>query len=325
MARLWLLSDLHDDQNAPTLGRPFRLPQGIEADALILAGDICGRLSRSGLRFIEALKTDLPIVIIAGNHDFWTGSLDAEIGRFRGRCRRPNTHILDGEAIEIAGTRIAGATLWTDYAIRHPDGQWTAMNIASRQHGGMTDFHYIRDRAYSRRLTPDRLLEEHERQLAALDAILSTTFDGPTAIITHHAPSARSLQHGRATEDLDGSYASNLDDFILRHRPELWIHGHVHRRKDYWIGDTHIVANPRGYATRPTGRPRLEFEATDWDPRLIIGTGVDRLLHGLSGATIEHAIDRPGAFAGPMPLATTEGLDADLAFEVEARRSGGNG
>ena len=30
--------------------------------------------------------------------------------------------------------------------------------------------------------------------------------------------------------------------------PKLWIHGHMHNRSDYMIGDTRIVCNPRGYA-----------------------------------------------------------------------------
>jgi Icc-related predicted phosphoesterase len=297
------------------LRRGFRLPQGVEADALILAGDLCGRLSRAGLRFIESLDTDLPIVIIPGNHDYWNGSIELEIGRFRDCCRRPNTYVLDGEALEIAGTRIIGATLWTDYLISDEHRHYSSMKAGY----AMSDIRRIRDRAYEWRLTPDRLFEEHQRQRADIERLLATPFEGPTAVVTHHAPSAQSLQFGGVTEDLDGAYASNLESLILRHQPELWLHGHVHRRRDYWLGDTRVFANPRGYSERFTTPRRLWHERTGWDPRLVLGTGGDRELHGSAGATIEHAIDRPG-LSGPIPPATAEGLDADLAAEIEARR-----
>lgn len=34
---------------------------------------------------------------------------------------------------------------------------------------------------------------------------------------------------------------------MLRYRPELWVHGHVHQRSHYWVEDTQVVCNPRGY------------------------------------------------------------------------------
>ena len=44
------------------------------------------------------------------------------------------------------------------------------------------------------------------------------------------------------------AYFSRLSDFILDH-PQIktWVHGHVHNFTDYMIGDTHVLANPRGY------------------------------------------------------------------------------
>jgi hypothetical protein len=39
-----------------------------------------------------------------------------------------------------------------------------------------------------------------------------------------------------------------LDDFI-ESRPQirLWLHGHTHHNFNYWIGETRVVCNPRGY------------------------------------------------------------------------------
>jgi hypothetical protein len=39
-----------------------------------------------------------------------------------------------------------------------------------------------------------------------------------------------------------------LSEFILDHpKIKLWTHGHTHHSFDYVIGETRIVANPRGY------------------------------------------------------------------------------
>lgn len=48
--------------------------------------------------------------------------------------------------------------------------------------------------------------------------------------------------------------------------PELWIHGHVHAKQDYRVGDTRVIANPRGYPDRrgPGGRENPHF-----DPALV--------------------------------------------------------
>lgn len=41
----------------------------------------------------------------------------------------------------------------------------------------------------------------------------------------------------------------------------LWIHGHMHRRSDYLVGSTRVIANPRGY---------LDEKDTGFDPSLTL-------------------------------------------------------
>ena len=38
-----------------------------------------------------------------------------------------------------------------------------------------------------------------------------------------------------------------------RYRPDLWVHGHLHWRRDYVVGDTRVICNPRGYAREHGG------------------------------------------------------------------------
>jgi hypothetical protein len=51
-------------------------------------------------------------------------------------------------------------------------------------------------------------------------------------------------------ELLSAAYASNLDELVAASRAKLWIHGHTHRPTNYWIGDTRVISNPRGYPVR---------------------------------------------------------------------------
>jgi Icc-related predicted phosphoesterase len=92
-------------------------------------------------------------------------------------------------------------------------------------------------------------------------------------VVTHHAPSARSLR-GDYTEGLTPAmYASDLEPLVLAYQPELWLHGHVHRSSDYMIGAARVVCNPRGYfghevnpefrwgkLIEVTARPRAEMK-----------------------------------------------------------------
>ena len=49
------------------------------------------------------------------------------------------------------------------------------------------------------------------------------------------------------THETIGAYASDVESIIYEHEPTLWIHGHIHDTRDYMIGNTRILCNPRGY------------------------------------------------------------------------------
>ena len=126
----------------------------------------------------------------------------------------------------------------------------------------LTDYHRIRLARRSPRwqyLTPRTARAWHEESVAFLEQALDqdpTNGDlgaAPftrTVVVTHHAPSARSLQRPPPYTIADAAYASALEDLIVR--ADLWIHGHTHVRVDYEVdngrgGATRVVSNPRGY------------------------------------------------------------------------------
>jgi hypothetical protein len=73
--------------------------------------------------------------------------------------------------------------------------------------------------------------------------------DKPVVVITHMAPSFMSVNEKYLHDTVtNGGYASDMSEFILDHdNIKVWVHGHMHNPVDYMIGDTRVLANPRGY------------------------------------------------------------------------------
>jgi Icc-related predicted phosphoesterase len=83
-------------------------------------------------------------------------------------------------------------------------------------------------------------------------------------VLTHHAPSPRSLDprfHGQVT---NAAFAPDLSKLIRAANPTFWVHGHVHRAQDYVEGQTRVLCNPLGY--------RGEHGATGFRSGLVIET-----------------------------------------------------
>ena len=85
---------------------------------------------------------------------------------------------------------------------------------------------------------------EHEGSIQTLDCLLPSQVK--TVVVTHHAPSFRSCST-KYNPQLDSCYASDLDDRVKVWKPALWVHSHIHESRDYMIGETRVVSNPRGY------------------------------------------------------------------------------
>jgi hypothetical protein len=65
---------------------------------------------------------------------------------------------------------------------------------------------------------------------------------------------------------MNGGYHSDLSEFILDH-PQivLWTCGHVHDPHMYYMGDTLVAANPRGYAGHDPAADLFELAYFDLD------------------------------------------------------------
>ena len=257
MTRLAVMSDLHLEFERP--GRvSLPVERAIDIDLIILAGDTHTR--RRGPAWAARTFQNLPVVMIGGNHEAYGDSLWANIAAHRrladrlGALPDGRQHVvyLEREMVLIGKVRILGATLWTDFALFGTDRHDDAM-AAARQDAN--DYRRIQRKPTKQEcwdLRPPRLDPQdtgaiHALTCSWLNRQLETPHPGPTVVVTHHAPSPRSLPLDWQGDLLMAAYASDLEATILNYEPCLWVHGHIHQSRDYRIGRTRVVANPRGY------------------------------------------------------------------------------
>ena len=129
----------------------------------------------------------------------------------------------------------------------------------------MRDFSRIRiNEADARLFSPDDAAALFERDARWLDARLDTKHDGPTVVITHHAPSRQSVHPRFANSLLNAAFVSDAERLLGGDRARLWVHGHTHDSFDYLVNGTRVVCNPRGYAKGGVN------ENPRFDPHLLI-------------------------------------------------------
>lgn len=269
--RLRLFSDLHLEFK---IASP--IPEGgPDFDVAIVCGDI-DKPPRKAMRYLASLPNlhGKPVLFVPGNHEFYGYAIDehemldtafeAETGVFN----------LHRRSMIIDGVRFVGATLWTDYAL-YGDVKRAMLHLAN----GLNDHIHIGTVRVDPDAEPDDLrvlrkrldffqpadaLARHIEDLRHIESVLAEPFDGPTVVMTHHAPHPKSIEPKYRNSNLNPGFASDLTRTIEAYRPALWCHGHVHSSHDYRVGDTRIVANPRGYERRGS------LENAAFDPHLTV-------------------------------------------------------
>ena len=253
--RLWIFSDLHQDLDANAWDPNPCAPVG-GWDAVLVAGDVSSPLT-DALGWLHDRFAGTRVIYVPGNHDYWSGpgaerfTLDDQAERGRERAARLGIDLLLDDSLVIGGVRIVGATLWTDLRLSMTLTTMDPARVAAR---GMMDYRRIRRRRSGRHryVRPLDLVERHVESCAYIDGTLARPHPGPTVVVTHHAPHPGSLSD--PYDVLTGCYASDLSDLMSRHRPGLWVHGHLHGRADYRVGTTRVVCNARGHADEASVR-----------------------------------------------------------------------
>ncbi len=252
--RAWIVSDIHDSIMDRLWGQQLVVP---DADLCICAGDVSDVISNS-IAFIQRLiEPHMPVVLALGNHDYFGNSIPMALEQARRQVEGSRIHLLENESVQIDGCRFVGATLWTDFAIavggdEHIPPEERRVAAFKALPSMIPDFQAIY-RSEERRIGggalihPQELLERHLASRSCIDRTLAVPFDGPTVVVTHHAPHPESFAPRFFGHASNAAFGSDLSELIARRRPSLWIHGHIHLFRDYLADRTRIICNPRGY------------------------------------------------------------------------------
>ncbi|BAQ49182.1 MULTISPECIES: metallophosphoesterase family protein [Methylobacterium] len=270
--RAWIFSDVHADAT------PWTPPADLRCDIAIVAGDAADGLTKRSIPWLRehVVPRARATIYVPGNHDFWRTRYPDEIASARDDAIAAGIRMLDcGQSFNFEGVQIIGATLWTDYRIT--GNRSMALSIAGDRRGGMRDHRLVQTRdsrgtpAPFRPLAAEALHREHR---ARIERALAEPWSGTRIVVTHHAPSAQSLLHGEVREQIDAAYASDLSALMEGPTaPDIWIHGHVHVSRDYRVGRTRVLANPRGHDTshrKRDGSWVSELENPAFDPAFTV-------------------------------------------------------
>ena len=254
--RLLILSDLHREvwcqPRTWAVGDEARDPFAridlsiSRPDVVVLAGDI--DLNTRGVGWAHEAFPSLPVIYVHGNHEGYGHNMDTVVQEITLASQATgHVHHLNCGELIIDGIRFLGTTLWTDFQLYGPDAGGRAMDVAANQ---MNDYRRIRLACDDyRRLSPVDTVRWHGMERDWLLARLDEPFEGKTVVVTHMAPSERSIEEKYKGDELSPAFASNLDSLV--ERADLWIHGHVHHVLNYRVGERgRVVCNPLGYPRR---------------------------------------------------------------------------
>jgi Icc-related predicted phosphoesterase len=245
-----IASDIHLDhyiscQIFPDLGK---------GDVLVLAGDILsvkyfktdGFLRDVYDRFLnDCSKNFNQVLYTLGNHEHFGFNYEGTFKTLKEHLP-DNIHLLENDTIKIGDWAFVGFTLWTNFRNGNPIEMMDAEQY-------MNDYKVIRIGSNYRKLRAQDTLNFH---LKSRDYLLNQleTLKENVFVISHHAPSYRSIADEYKTSSCNSAYCSDLDELIMKH-PQIkyFIHGHTHTPFDYKIGECRVICNPVGYPGQNTG------------------------------------------------------------------------
>ncbi len=243
--KLQLLSDLHleteqfDPEPAPG------------AELLVLAGDI----DATWAAYERFAGWPVPVLVVAGNHEFDGRELDTAWPQLRALCERLGFRLLQREALVHTAAdgqrvRFVGATRWSDFDLFGPGQRARAERAAS---------YFMRLMGATRGGQPFDTTAVRAEGLACrawLEHTLSLPPAEPvdhTVVITHFAPSLKSADPRYGAQPGTASFCNADDDLVPR--ADVWLHGHLHCRHDYRVprpgrAPTRVLCQARGHASK---------------------------------------------------------------------------
>jgi len=268
LIRVQIVSDFHAELDPSEL--PFPGLVDTRADIVIVAGDMASAYASVDTT-CDLFPDAAVIAAVAGNHEHYRTGLTIPNGV--AVMRSAARHASDKQGRDIillendervvtvrdVPVRFIGCTLWTDYALfgepdEHAPLVHSIMNDSRRIQGSQVGGYYSNGL-----VTFSEIREQNAASVTFLEEVLSRRHDGPTVVVTHHLPSARSIA-AHYKGPVNAAFASNLD-YLVAYGAALWVHGHTHSSIEWREpeGGTLVVCNPAGYARAFGSRENKAF------------------------------------------------------------------
>jgi predicted phosphodiesterase len=256
--KIAIFSDIHLEFKA---GFTPETPDDV--DVIVLAGDIGA--GTEGIEWAKRELSHLPVIYVAGNHEFYHGHWNQTVERLRASAEGSNVVFLEDGIAVVGGVRFMGSTLWTDFLLFGEASSEAAMQAAIKV---MPDFRIIESGISADPLTPGQTVARFGTSRTFLNDSMRVAFDGPTVVVTHHLPHRSSVAERFKDDLVSAAFASDLSSVVDSAQPDVWIHGHTHDSFAYSVGETRVICNPRGYPQK-----NGTFENQVFDPGLTIEVG----------------------------------------------------
>lgn len=233
MTKIAYISDLHLDtvQWSSELNERINVINSIEADYLVIAGDICEMQYLE--YFFGLLKPNVKkIIVVRGNHEYYNTDI-SDLGIYPEHviCLDENTSFSDGEVTFV------GCTLWSNI----PQNKQPTVERC------MNDYHLIKSNGVAITALDTSCL--HMEHLQYLKDKIHKLQNSKTkkVVVTHHSPSYKGVNEKFFGHFLNSAFHTDVLQHFKDDDISVWIHGHTHDSIDYVEFGINVICNPYGY------------------------------------------------------------------------------
>jgi predicted phosphodiesterase len=245
--KIQYISDIHlellSESKASALIEKI-VPQSVDVNVLILAGDIGNPFSKSYLQLLRSVQMKFTkTFVIAGNHEYYDNDIDETKMQLRTICDRfPTISFLDNTSEIYMGYKWIGTTQWSH--ISKPK-------------------YTINDTVAINDMTVDKYNELHAEAVQFLTSELKSSLDEnkeKVIVITHHLP-LDELTNPFYTQGYFAKYnqwfSADLHELIINNQSiiAVWFYGHTHLKTVQTFHNIKFYCNPTGYNNENPGLP----------------------------------------------------------------------
>lgn len=251
--RLAFISDLHlKEKKLSDFFDFFHFLKEKEIQYLLIGGDF-GRFSNETILDIileiRKLIKCHSVLFVFGNHDFFMKDINETFDFFY-PYRRENIFFLYNDFHEINGLRILGTTYWCGLNVTLHSWNEKIQFLSRRLESSTT---FINGKS----IGAEGIVEEHAKAKEFLQGNVTEN----SIILTHFGPSIIRCQNREfllnPVRRMSLNFAlNNEEDFVKTIKPKMWLCGHIHLAKSFYVDKTKVIQNAVG----STGLTDINYE-----------------------------------------------------------------